>query len=113
VLGGLPVVAGPILLVETTQHGRDFGATAAAGTLLGLVALTAFVVYGRSAMAAGPLRSVLGGWTAFLLVVAVLDQVHPPAGVSLLLSGAGFALGLRALPPAPAARRRWSSCAAS
>lgn len=26
VLGGLPVVAGPILLVETILHGRDFGA---------------------------------------------------------------------------------------
>jgi hypothetical protein len=35
VLGGLPVVAGPILLVETLLHGNDFGADAAAGTLLG------------------------------------------------------------------------------
>jgi hypothetical protein len=53
VLGGLPVVAGPILLVETLLHGRGFGADAAAGTLLGLAALSAFVVvYGR--VAAGP-----------------------------------------------------------
>ncbi len=102
VLGGLPVVAGPILLVETVQHGHGFGATAAAGTLLGLVALTAFVVvYGRVAMAAGPVRSVLVGWTAFLLVVAVLDRLHPPVGVSLLASGAAFALGLRVLPTPP------------
>jgi hypothetical protein len=28
VLGGLPVVAGPILLVETLIHGRGFGADA-------------------------------------------------------------------------------------
>lgn len=104
ILGGLPVVAGPILLVETLQHGRSFGATAAAGTLLGLVALTAFVVvYGRAARAAGPVPSVLVGWTAFLLVVAVLDRVHPPSGMSLLLSGAAFALGLRALPIPPEA----------
>jgi hypothetical protein len=48
VLGGLPVVAGPILLVETLLHGRDFGVDAAAGALFGLAALTAFVVvYGR------------------------------------------------------------------
>jgi hypothetical protein len=113
ILGGLPVVAGPILLVETVQHGPGFGAEAASGTLLGLVALTTFVVvYGRAAMAGGPIRSVLGGWTAFLLVVAVLDRVHPPAGASLLASGAAFALGLRALPtPAAAApptvRPRW------
>jgi hypothetical protein len=113
VLGGLPVVAGPILLVETIQHGRGFGAEAAAGTLLGLVALTAFVVvYGRTAMAVGPIRCLLAGWTAFLLVVAVLDRVHLPAGLSLLLAAAGFALGLRLLPTPPAlppalVRPRW------
>lgn len=71
VLGGLPVVAGPILLIETLSHGRDFGADAAAGTLLGLVALTAFVVvYDRVAAAAGPAPSVLCGWTAFLFGIA-------------------------------------------
>src|SRR6478752_5729108 len=63
VLGGLPVVAGPILLVVTLLHGRDFGAEAAAGTLLALAALTAFVVvYGRVAATSGAVRSVLCGW---------------------------------------------------
>lgn len=101
-LGGLPVVAGPILLVETLLHGRDFGADAAAGTLFGLVALTAFVVvYGRVATAAGPIPSVLCGWGAFLLGVAVLNQVQPPPVLSLAAALAAFALGLRLLPPAP------------
>jgi hypothetical protein len=103
VLGGLPVVAGPILLVETLIHGRAFGADAAAGTLLGLAALTAFVVvYGRVAPASGPLPSVLRGWTAFLLCVAVLSLVQPPPALSLVFVGACFALGLRLLPPATA-----------
>lgn len=102
VLGGLPVVAGPILLVETLLHGRDFGADAAAGTLLGLAALTAFVVvYGRVAARQGPVASVLCGWTAFLLGVAVLSPFRPPAVLSLLFVGAGFAFGLRLLPAAP------------
>lgn len=102
VLGGLPVVAGPILLVETQLHGRDFGADAAAGTLLGLAALTAFVVvYGRRATAAGPLVSVLCGWTAFLVAVALLSPIEPPPELSLILVGTGFALGLKLLPPAP------------
>jgi hypothetical protein len=101
VLGGLPVVAGPILLVETQLHGRGFGADAAAGTLLGLAALTAFVVvYGRVAAAAGPAPSVLCGWTAFLLGVAILSPVQPPPALSLVLIAACFALGLRLLPPA-------------
>ncbi len=99
VLGGLPVVAGPILLVETLVHGRDFGADAAAGTLLGLAALTAFVVvYGRVAPSAGPVPSVLRGWSAFLLGVAVLSLAQPPPALSLVLVGAGFALGFRLLP---------------
>lgn len=101
-LGGLPVVAGPILLVETLLHGRGFGADAAAGTLLGLAALTAFVVvYGRVAVAAGPVRSVLCGWTAFLLGVAILSPIQPPPVLSLVLVLACFALGLRLLPPTP------------
>jgi hypothetical protein len=106
VLGGLPVVAGPILLVETLQHGHGFGADAAAGTLLGLAALTAFVVvYGRVAPAAsGPLPSLLRGWTAFLLGVAVLSPVQPPPALSLVLVSACFALGLRLLPPASSVR---------
>jgi hypothetical protein len=102
VLGGLPVVAGPILLVVTLLHGRGFGADAAAGTLLGLAALTAFVVvYGRVAARQGPVASVLCGWTAFLIGVAILSPFRPPAVLSLLVVGAGFALGLRLLPAAP------------
>jgi hypothetical protein len=102
VLGGLPVVAGPILLIETLIHGRAFGADAAAGTLLGLAALTAFViVYGRIAAAASPLPSVLCGWTAFLLGVAGLSLIQPPPELSLVLVAACFALGLRLLPPVP------------
>jgi len=112
VLGGLPVVAGPILLVETILHGRGFGADAATGTLLGLAALTAFVVvYGRVAAGSGPLSSVLRGWTAFLLGVAVLSLVQPPPALSLAFVAACFALGLRLLPtarpPLPAATPPW------
>jgi hypothetical protein len=104
VLGGLPVVAGPILLVETLLHGRGFGADAAAGTLLGLAALTAFVVvYGRIAATARPVPSVLCGWTAFLLGIAALNLIHPPPAVSLILVAFCFALGLRLLPPTPSA----------
>lgn len=104
VLGGLPVVAGPILLVETLLHGREFGADAAAGTLLGLAALTAFVVvYGRLAAAGrGPAGSVLCGWAAFLVGVALFSPVRPPAVLSLAFVVACFWLGLRLLPPAPA-----------
>ncbi len=107
ILGGLPVVAGPILLVLTLVHGDVFGAEAAAGTLLGLAALTLFVVvYGKASERIGPLPSLLSGWAAFLLGVAVLQLLDLPPGVSLVFVAACFAAGLTLLPPpatAPAA----------
>ena len=99
ILGGLPVVAGPILVVLTLVHGRQFGAEAAAGTLLGLAALTLFVVvYGRASERAGPMPSLLAGWAAFLLGVAFLRLLDVPLGVSLIFVAAGFAAGLASLP---------------
>ncbi len=114
VLGGLPVVAGPILLVLTLLHGRSFGADAAAGTLLGLAALTTFVVvYGRIAPAAPPAATVVAGWTAFLVGVALLTLIHPPPVGALFLVGAGFAVGIgllaapKSLPAVQAALPWW------
>src|SRR3954468_4132790 len=43
-LGGLPVVVAPILLAITLEHGRAFGARAAAGALLGLPSLPFFLL---------------------------------------------------------------------
>lgn len=112
-VGGLPVVAGPILLVVTLLHGRSFGADAAAGTLLGLFALTMFVlVYGRVAPSAPPAATVVVSWGAFLVGVALLTLVHPPLIAALILVGAGFAAGLGLLaapqwPPSVAMSRPW------
>ncbi len=102
VLGGLPVVAGPILLVLTLVHGREFGAEASAGTLLGLCALVTFVVvYGRVSHHLGPLASVLLGWGGFLAAVALLDQIHPPDWLALALTLAVISIAptLLHLPP--------------
>ena len=113
VLGGLPVVAGPILLVLTLIHGRSFGAAAAAGTLLGLTALTAFVVvYGRIAPSSPPAATVVAGWTAFLGGVALLTLIHPPPLGALILVGIGFAVGIGLLaaprrPLAPSGTLPW------
>lgn len=102
-VGGLPVVAGPILLVYALAHGRAFAAGAAAGTLLGLVSLIAFVVvYGRLA---GRLRwgaSMLAGWLAFAAATAVFGELSAPVGVALGLSALSLALGLACLPRARA-----------
>lgn len=104
-LGGLPVVGGPILLVVTLDHGDGFGADAAAGSLLGLAAVAAFtVVYARLAAGLRPVPTLLTGWGAFLAVVAVLGWISPPVGVSLAIAAIAFELG-RMLVPAPAGVR--------
>jgi hypothetical protein len=106
-IGGLPVVAGPILLAYAIAHGRAFAAGAAAGTLLGLVSLTAFVVvYGRLATHLPWSVSMLGGWLAFALATVLFTFVSVPASGALLLAGAALLAGLAALPrPRPQARR--------
>jgi hypothetical protein len=98
-IAGLPVVAGPILLAYALEHGRTFAATAAAGTLTGLVSLIAFViVYGRLARRVSWGASMLTGWLAFACATAVFSAVSLPLGASLALAAVALAAGLAALP---------------
>jgi hypothetical protein len=98
-IAGLPVVAGPILLVYALAHGRAFAAGAAAGTLLGLVSLIAFVVvYARLAGRVFWGASLLAGWLAFALATVAFSEVLLPVGAALGLAGAGLLVGLALLP---------------
>ncbi len=98
-LGGLPVVAGPILLVYALQHGRSFAASAASGTLLGLVSLIGFVVvYGRLAAHAHWFVGMLTGWLTFIAGAAIFSALTIPAGWALALVAAALLAGLAWLP---------------
>ncbi|HXB66548.1 MAG TPA: hypothetical protein VNV42_16945 [Solirubrobacteraceae bacterium] len=98
-IGGLPVVAGPILLVYALAHGRAFAAGAAAGTLLGLVSLIAFVVvYARLAGRLPWVASMLAGWLAFAASTAIFSVLSLPLGAALGVVAVALALGLAALP---------------
>jgi hypothetical protein len=100
-IAGLPVVAGPILLVYALDHGRSFAASAAAGTLLGLVSLIAFVVvYARLAGRVFWGASMLAGWLAFAVATVAFSAVSVPAGVALAVAGVGLLVGLALLPRA-------------
>jgi hypothetical protein len=100
-VAGLPVVAGPILLVFALSHGRAFAAEAAAGTLLGIISLLAFiVVYARLA---GPTRwagSLLAGWGAFFAMTGVLSTISIGADAALPVVLVALTLTLAALPGA-------------
>jgi hypothetical protein len=98
-IAGLPVVAGPILLVYALAHGRAFAAVAAAGTLLGLVSLIAFVVvYARLAGRVSWGASMIAGWLAFAISTALFSAVSLPAGAALGVAAAGLAAGLYCVP---------------
>jgi fucose 4-O-acetylase-like acetyltransferase len=98
-VGGLPVVAGPILLAFALDHGEHFAARAAVGTLLGLVSLTAFVVVYAWLCAVWPWWAcLLTGWTAFLACTALLTLVPLLAGLALALACTAFVVALRVLP---------------
>jgi hypothetical protein len=98
-VAGLPVVAGPILLVYALAHGPGFAAGAAAGTLLGLVSLIAFVVvYGRLAGRVSWGTSMLAGWLAFAGATAAFSAVSLAAGAGLALAAAAIIAGRAALP---------------
>jgi hypothetical protein len=99
VVGGLPAIAGPILLVLAVDRGRAFAGDAAAGTLLGIVALIVFVL----AYAAVSSRfawpwALLFGWASFLVAILALRPVHVGPLAALCLSCAACAATLVLLP---------------
>lgn len=102
-VGGLPVVAGPILLAFALDQGSGFAANAAVGTTLGLVSLTTFVVVYAWAAGSAPWPVCLvGGWLCFLAVTWVLSLIEVSAVAALALACGSFLVALRILPPAPA-----------
>lgn len=98
-VGGLPVVGGPILFVLVLQHDPRFGAESAAAALAGMLPLTVFVVvYGRLAQRFAPLVCVVAGWAGFLAAVGVLSGVHIPRGIALGVVWAAFLVAGWLLP---------------
>ncbi len=107
VVSSFPAIVGPVLLIAALDHGARFAARAANGTLLGLVALSAFAFcYARVAQRAGWGVALLTAWSAAAVAAAtvlLLGRAGPPAGLvvaGLSLFGAHRLLG--AAPPADA-----------
>jgi hypothetical protein len=98
-VAGLPVIAGPILLVLALQHGTAFASRAAVGALLGMVGLAAFVLAYVGAAAHWPWpAAVVSAYAAFLLCVAAMRPVSVSAAVAFLIACTALALTLLLLP---------------
>ena len=72
-MSAFPAIVGPVLLIEAQTQGAAFAARAAAGTLLGLAALSGFAVaYAHAARRAGWRTSLVAGWAVAASVAAVV-----------------------------------------
>lgn len=88
-LAGLPLVAGPILLLLTLQHGTAFGAAAALSALAAVAASEAYnLLYARTCRNASRWLSLAAGLSAWLIVSAGLSALPQTlawsAGAALL-----------------------------
>jgi hypothetical protein len=105
IIGGLPVIAGPILLVVAIDDGAGFAAGAATGVTLGVAAVVAFVVaYIVVARRLSWRWAVTAGWAAFFATVVALRPVHVAPFVALVVAWTACALTLLLVPRPP--RRR-------
>jgi hypothetical protein len=76
-LSAFPVVSGPILLAVTLEQGSDFGATAAEGTLLAVVAILIFSLgYAWASNMFGVLGSMSSALAVYTMAVVVLQSIH-------------------------------------
>jgi hypothetical protein len=106
-LGSFPVVAGPVLLIVTLEHGAAFGAQAATAALAGIApTMGFFVLYAASSQRFQwwlclPLCWL--GWVALVWLVSGLPLELPIAAVAALV-GLVVAPLLLKPPPGPATR---------
>ena len=99
VVAGLPVIAGPILLVLAVQHGSPFASRAAVGVLLGMVGLAAFVLaYVATARWVGWPGAVAVAYAAFALAVVAMRPVSVGPLLAFVIACGALILTLGLLP---------------
>jgi hypothetical protein len=102
VVAGLPVIAGPILLVLALQHGSSFASRAAVGVLLGMVGLAAFVLaYVAIARWRSWPSAVVAAYAAFALAVVAMRPLSVGALPALVIACGSLVLTLGLLPRPP------------
>lgn len=92
VVGGLPVVAAPILLIYAVEHGSAFAADAAHATLLGIVSLVGFcLAYALVARHVAWPLAVLAGWATFGAGTVLFEAAPLPLWAGAVLAAAAVA----------------------
>ena len=99
-LVGLPLTSGPVALFLALALGRSFAASAAQGTLLGLISVAAFCfTYSWLSFRLIWLACILISWSTFFIVTFLLQYLIVPLFVAFIIVLCFLALTLRLLPP--------------
>jgi len=112
-VGGLPLISGPVSVFLAVEQGPGFAARAAAGATLGMVSMGAFCAgYARAAARATWPGSMAAGLAAFAASTALLSRLDLPLAPAFVVAclGLGAALALvprRGATAAPATAPRW------
>src|SRR5262245_42243418 len=108
-IAGLPLTSTPVSIFLAIEQGRAFAATAAVGTLLGLLSQAAVcLAYSWTARRARWPVSVAVGVSAFIVMTLILERVSLSLGVAFILVCALLAAAgaLIVVPPVALARTR-------
>lgn len=109
-LVAIPIVAGPILLLATLEHGADFGARAANAALLGLVALAVFVVVFVWVSRFCRWQVTLAAASIACLIADVgLSTLTAAPAIGLVMALMAFALAIALTPVVPSGHRATSA----
>ena len=109
-LAGLPLVAGPILLVLALENGGAFAAQAATATVAAVLALVSYsLAYAHVAQRAGWPLALAAGAAAWAAVAAAVALASPGLGTALALALATLVVAPRLFPKVrPEASGRFS-----
>jgi uncharacterized membrane protein (GlpM family) len=105
ILSAFPVIVGPVLLLGAHNHGARFAADAAAATLAGLAALSAFALaYSHAALRWGWAAALGTGWCAAAAAGTLAGRAELGLALAAAAAAASIAAARAGLPAAAQAR---------
>lgn len=101
-LGGLPVIAGPILVFLAIDHGDQFAQTSAQAALAGVISIGLFsIIYALSSQRAGVVISTVLGLCGFFVGTIFFYFVQPSLVTSFISAILALVLFLKIFPKFP------------
>jgi uncharacterized membrane protein (GlpM family) len=96
---GLPLTSAPVSVFLAVEHGNQFAATAARGTMLGLASVAAFaLVYAELAKRFQWQTALIGGLISYAGVAVLSTFVRQDLGTATCVAAGSLLLSIRALP---------------